>query len=90
MRAAPADGKAKHPDNIPKPSGFILAGDTGRDGNELLEHAPREKHGKRDARLAGGRADFDLQAVGDGLLAGVAVDDGADWLGFLVADIDAP
>jgi DNA-binding response OmpR family regulator len=46
---------------------------SGRHGDVSIEHRPREKHGKRDARLAGNLGDFDLHAVGDGLRHHVSV-----------------
>jgi len=42
------DGKAEHPDNIPKPSGFVLAGYVGRHGHVSVEHATCEKLRKAD------------------------------------------
>ncbi len=78
------DGKAKHPDNIPEPSGFVLARHAGRNGNVIVEHAPGEKDGERDAGFTGKLRDFNLEAIGDGLRARVAVDDGAEWLGVVV------
>jgi hypothetical protein len=31
-----ADGKAEHPDNIPKPPGLVLTGDVGRDDRRII------------------------------------------------------
>ena len=69
------DREAKHPDQVPKPAGFVLAGDTGRDGNALLIDSASDENREADARFLGRFRDFDLKAVRNRLRAGVLVDD---------------
>lgn len=78
------DGKAEHPDNVPKPSGFILSTHVWRHGDVGVEYRSREENGKTDSGFLRGFGDFDLFAVGDSLGAGVTVDDfakGGDAVG---------
>ncbi len=42
------DREAKHPDDIPEPAGFVLAGDAGRDSDALLVNSPRDKDREAD------------------------------------------
>lgn len=67
------DGEAEHPDDIPEAAGFVLAGDTGRDGDALLVNSAGDEDREADAGFLRGFADVDLEAVGDGLGAGVGV-----------------
>jgi hypothetical protein len=69
------DREAKEPSDIPETAGFVLPGNTGRDCNALLVNSASDKDRKADSRFLGGFADFDLEAVGDGLRAGVLVND---------------
>src|ERR1700677_2151335 len=57
-----ADGKAEHPDNIPKPSGFVLPAHAGRHGHISVKDATREKDRKADSRLLCRLAHVNLKA----------------------------
>ncbi len=78
------DGEAEHPDHVPKPAGFVLAGDAGRDGDALLIDAAGDEDGEADARFPRGLGYFDLEAVRNRLRAGVLVDDRAEGRGGVV------
>jgi hypothetical protein len=78
------DGEAQHPNDVPKAPGFVLTCHVRRNGNVGVEHGAREEHGELDPGFAGGLGDFNLHAVGDGLSAGVTVDDGAERLAVVV------
>ncbi len=73
--AAADDSETEHPDNVPKASGFILAGHAFRHGDVRIKNRAGEKHGKFDSGFLRGLGDFNLHAVGDGLCAGVGVED---------------
>jgi hypothetical protein len=47
-----ADGKAEHP-NIPKPSGFVLAGNTGRDRDKVVINSAGEENREADSGFLG-------------------------------------
>ena len=69
------DGKFGHPDDVPEAASLVLAGHAVGDGNVSIKDGAREIYRELDSRLSGGGGDFDLAAVGDGLLARVGVDD---------------
>jgi len=69
------EGKAEHREDVPKPSGLVLADDVRRHGNLSVEDATGEKNREADARLGGGGGNVHLFAVLDGLFAGVGVND---------------
>ena len=76
-RSAAENRKAEHPDNIPKASGFVLAGDTFGNGHKGIVNGAGEENGKLDSGFLRGFGDFDLEAVGDSLRPGVGINDGA-------------
>jgi hypothetical protein len=82
--SAAEDGEAQHPNDVPKTPGFVLAGDTGRNLNVGVEHGAREKHRETNPGFRSGLRDFNLHTVGDGLSAGVTVDDRAKGLGVVL------
>jgi hypothetical protein len=69
-----ADGTGEQPGDIPQPAGFVLAEHAGRYGHALLPRCPGQGHRVADTRLPGDRGHVDQHAVGDGVGAGVAVD----------------
>ena len=71
--------KSCHPDDIPKASGFVLAGHAFRHGDECIKNGAGQKHREFDSGFLRGLGDFNLHAVGDGLRSGVTVNDGAEW-----------
>jgi len=48
-----ADGKTEHPNNIPKPTGFVLAGNTGRDKDEAVIDGASEENREADSGFLG-------------------------------------
>jgi len=73
--AAAKDGKTYHRQNIPKPSGFVLAGHVRGHGHISIVNGAREKNRETDSGFLRGLGDFNLKAVGDGMGAGVSVND---------------
>src|SRR5512137_1382105 len=69
------DREAKHPHDIPKPAGFVLPGDTGRDGYALLIDSARDEHGEADSRFLRRFRHVDLETVRNRLRAGVLIND---------------
>ncbi len=69
--AAADDSETKHPDNIPKASGFVLAGHAFRHGDVSIKNGAGEENGEADSGFLRGFCHVHLHAVGDGLCAGV-------------------
>src|ERR1035437_8862205 len=62
-----ADGKTEHPNNIPKPAGFVLASNTGRDSDKAVKDSVGEKNRETDSGFLGNFRNLDLEAIGKGL-----------------------
>lgn len=73
-----AYGKTEYPDNIPKPSGFVLAGHPGRDSHISVINGASQKYRKTDSGLLRRLGHFNLKAFGNGLGAGVGVNNFAE------------
>jgi hypothetical protein len=61
------DGKTQHPDNIPKASGFILAGHVRGNGHINVKRGAGDENRKADSGFLCGFRYVNLHAVGNGL-----------------------
>ena len=61
------DSETGHPNDIPKASGFVLAGHVRRHGDVGFKNCAGQEHRKFDSGFLRGLGHFHLHAIGDGL-----------------------
>jgi hypothetical protein len=77
IKAGPGatDGEAEHVQHVPKPSGFILSGDSGRHSHVGVIDPASEENRKTDSGFLRGLGHVNLKSACNGVSAGVGAND---------------